>query len=202
VQRRTRRLVLGSASPRRRDMFASLGVPFVVRAPQVDESRAPGEEAAVYIERIVDAKLANVRATAMRDADAILVADTVVVAPGGEVLGKPRDEDEARSMLSRLAGAAHHVSTRFVLAPAQAGTPPLHAETVTTRVVFRPLGADEIEAYVATGEGRDKAGAYAIQGAAAGFVARIEGSYTAVVGLPLAEVVGALRAAGWLGPAA
>jgi septum formation protein len=199
VQRRTRRVVLGSASPRRREMFASLGVPFIVRAPDVDETPAPGEPADRYIERVVDAKLANVRAGDLGDAEGVLVADTVVVAPGGAILGKPRNDADARSMLERLSGVAHHVSTRFILAPAARGQPPWNVQTVTTQVVFRALDAGEIDAYVATGEGRDKAGAYAVQGAASAFVTRIEGSYTGVVGLPLAEVVAALRARGWLG---
>jgi septum formation protein len=182
-------------------MFASLGVPFVVHAPEVDETPAPGEAADAYLVRIVEAKLANVRPSAgPLDAEAILVADTVVVAPGGGILGKPRDDDDARAMLARLSGATHLVSTRFGLATPAAGEPPWHAETVSTRVCFRALGSDEIEAYVAGGEGRDKAGSYAIQGAAGAFVMRIEGSYTGVVGLPLAEVVAALRARGWLGP--
>jgi septum formation protein len=185
-------------------MFASLGVPFVVRAPEVDETPGRGETAERYIERVVDAKLASVRAAAadLADFEGILVADTVVVAPGGGILGKPQGDDDARSMLGQLAGAAHHVSTRFVLAPPAPHVAPWHAETVTTRVVFRSLDAFEIDAYVATGEGGDKAGAYAVQGAAGAFVTRIEGSYTGVVGLPLAEVVVALRELGWLGRSA
>jgi septum formation protein len=202
VQRRARRLVLGSASPRRREMVAALGVPFVVRVPHVDETPEEGEDAGRYVERVVDAKLAYVRAGDVGDAEGVLVADTVVIAPGGGILGKPRDDGDARAMLSRLSGAAHRVSTRFVLAPAARDAAPWDARTVTTDVVFRALGLDEIDAYVATGEGRDKAGAYAVQGAAAGFVVRIEGSYTAIVGLPLAEVFLALRSLGWLGPQA
>jgi septum formation protein len=183
-------------------MFASLGVPFVVRAPDVDEAPLEGEAADRYVERIVAAKLESVRSGDVGDAEGILVADTVVIAPGGAILGKPQGDVDARSMLGRLSGATHHVSTRFVLAPVARAAAPWQAQTVTTAVAFRALGPDEMDAYVATGEGRDKAGGYAVQGAAAGFVTRIEGSYTGVVGLPLAEVVAALRALGWLGPGA
>ncbi len=200
MQRRARRLVLGSASPRRREMFASLGVPFEVRSPGVDETPEPGEPAERYVERVVDAKLAAVRAGRLGDAEAVLVADTVVVAPGGAVLGKPESDDDARAMLTRLSAATHRVITRFVLAPVARRAPVWHAESVATAVAFRALDASEIDAYVATGEGRDKAGAYAVQGAAAAFVTRIDGSYTSIVGLPLAEVVKALRGRGWLGP--
>jgi septum formation protein len=99
-------------------------------------------------------------------------------------------------MIERLAGATHLVSTRFALA-APSG-PALHAQTVTTRVAFRALAPGEAAAYAATGEGRDKAGAYAVQGRASAFIASLEGSYTNVVGLPLSEVVVAMRALGWL----
>jgi septum formation protein len=198
VDKGPRPLVLGSASPRRREMLATLGLPLLVRPAEVDETPLPGEAAARYIERIVRAKLDAVRASDLGAVRGVLVADTVVVAPGGGILGKPRDDDDGRSMLARLAGAAHDVSTRFALAPGAAAAPLLRAQTVTTRVVFRALGRAEIDAYVATGEGRDKAGGYAVQGAAAAFVERIEGSYTNVVGLPLSEVVVALRELGWL----
>jgi septum formation protein len=182
-------------------MVAGLKIPFVVLPAEVDEAPREGEPPGPYLLRVVDAKLAAVRAAAPADSAAVLVADTVVVGSGDAILGKPRDDAEALSMLTRLSGVVHEVSTRYCLAPASASEPPWRAETVTTRVTFRALGRDEIEAYVATGEGKDKAGAYAIQGAAAGFVRRIEGSYTNVVGLPLCEVVEALRAACLLGPA-
>jgi septum formation protein len=183
-------------------MIAMLGVPFEVLTADIDESMRVGEAAVAYLERIAGAKLEAVRtriATARAGAIAgILVADTIVIAPGGHILGKPRDEDEARHMVERLAGATHEVSTRFLLGAPAASTPPVHAETVTTRVTFRAVGVEEAAAYAATGEGRDKAGAYAVQGRASAFVERIDGSYSGVVGLPLCEVVVAMRAAGWL----
>jgi septum formation protein len=125
----------------------------------------------------------------------LLVADTVVIASGDVVLGKPEGEEAAREALLRLSGGTHQVLTRFVLAEADGGV--AHVESVITRVTFRALSADEANDYAARGEGRDKAGGYAIQGRAAIFVERIDGSYTNVVGLPLCEVVVALRRLGW-----
>jgi septum formation protein len=195
----TRPLVLGSASPRRREMISLLGVPFVVRPAEVDESMRAGESPAEYLARVTRAKLDAVRAAvAGAAAGGVLVADTIVVGPGGAILGKPRDDDEARAMIEQLAGAMHEVSTRFALAGPLASDPIHHGETVTTRVAFRALDAEEVRQYVVSGEGRDKAGAYAVQGRAGAFVQRIEGSYGAVVGLPLCELVVAMRAIGWL----
>jgi septum formation protein len=190
-------LVLGSASPRRRDFIASLRLSFVVRTAPVDEAVLPGERPHVYVDRVTRAKLEAVQALTLGVAAGILVADTVVVAPDGALLGKPRDDDHARSMLERLSGVTHDVTTQFVLAPCPAGAAAAHVQAVTTRVTFRNLTEEEVRAYVAAGEGRDKAGSYAIQGDAASFVERIEGSFTNVVGLPLCEVVLALRALGW-----
>jgi septum formation protein len=192
-----RPLVLGSASPRRRDLLASLGVAFVVRAADADESPRDHELPSAYLERVVLAKLDAVRALDLGHVAGVLVADTVVVSPDGAMLGKPTDEWEAASMIERLGGATHEVATRFALAHASRAVPPVHAQTVTTRVTFRALAPGEANAYAATGEGRDKAGAYAAQGRAAAFVERIDGSYTNVVGLPLSEVLVALRALGW-----
>jgi septum formation protein len=197
-------IVLGSASPRRRELLGLAQIPFVVRAANADESTRPGEGPSDYIERIACAKLEAVRAAlatvAVAHADAILVADTVVVGPDGSVLGKPRDADDGRAMLERLSGRSHTVRTRFLLAEADAETQrePLHGETVVTEVTFRELSPGEIARYVASGEGRDKAGGYAVQGGAAAFTARIDGSYTNVVGLPLCEVQAALRRLGWI----
>jgi septum formation protein len=194
VHVRPRPLVLGSASPRRRELLSLAGVAVVVRSAEVDEAVHPGEKAEPYLERVTLAKLAAVRATLADAGDVawVLVADTIVLAPEGSILGKPRDDAEARAMLARLAGATHEVRTRFLIAAARSDAPPRHAQTVATRVTMRALSEPEIAGYVESGEGRDKAGAYAAQGRAAAFVSRIDGSYTNVVGLPLCEVVVAL----------
>jgi septum formation protein len=174
------------------------GVPVVVRAAEVDETVLSHEEPAAYLERITEAKLEGVRGLVATGPPArILVADTIVVSPSGSILGKPSDDDQARAAIEALSGATHEVRTRFLLAPSSAGGAVSHGETVTTRVTFRRLADDEATAYAATREGRDKAGGYAAQGRAAAFITRIDGSYTSVVGLPVCEVVVALRALGW-----
>jgi septum formation protein len=198
-------LVLGSASPRRRELIATLGIPFVVVAADIDESMEAGETPDRYLTRIVAAKLDAVRSVCEKDrsltraAAGILVADTVVVAPDGSTLGKPGDDALARVMLARTAGATHEVCTRFALGHFGHALGPSFAQTVITRVTFRSLTRVEVDDYVACGEGRDKAGGYAVQGRAAAFVESIDGSYTNVVGLPLCQVVVAMRDRGWLG---
>lgn len=175
-----------------------IGVPFVVRAAGADEATQAGETPHEYLERVTRAKLDAVRASDRREAGwGVLVADTIVVLPEGDVLGKPADDGAARTMIERLSGVTHEVSTRFALSYLGPGASIAHAETVTTRVTFRVVGDDEARAYAATGEGKDKAGGYAVQGRAAAFIERIEGSYTGVVGLPLCEVVVAMRGLGW-----
>jgi septum formation protein len=189
-------LLLGSASPRRRELLALAGVPFVVRSADADEAQRPGEPPDEYARRVTRAKLQAVRARwAGEPASAILVADTIVVAPGGVVLGKPAGGAAARDALVRLSDTTHEVVTRFVLAETEGDA--AHEESVVTQVTFRALTEDELTAYVALGEGRDKAGGYAVQGRAAVFVSRIDGSYTNVMGLPLCEVAVALRRLGW-----
>jgi septum formation protein len=192
-------LILGSASPRRREILAGVGVPCVVCAAAIDESTLPGETHDAYLARVVAAKLAAVRAAcagaaAEAEAEAILVADTSVI-DRGAILGKPASVDEAEAMIARLAGRTHEVHTRFAIGAVDARTTDraLHEETVVTRVTFRPLAPARIRAYAESGEGADKAGAYAVQGRGAAIVSRIEGSYTNVVGLPACEVVVALE---------
>lgn len=189
-----RPLILGSASPRRRELLAQVEPSFTVLTADADEGQFPDEPSSLYHARIVMAKLHAVcgkaRAAGLGDG-LVLVADTIVVL-GDRVLGKPLDDEDARRTLAGLAGQEHEVRTRFVVANVQ-GDSVLHAQTVTTTVWFRDLDAEEIDAYVRTGEPMDKAGAYGIQGGAASFVRAIEGSYTSVVGLPLAEVAIALR---------
>jgi septum formation protein len=192
-------LGLASASPRRRALLESVGIPLAVFAVDVDERCRGGETPEAYLARVVEDKLAAAVTDARAQrASVVLVADTVVLL-GERILGKPADSVEARATLTELSGRTHEVRTRFALGvPGSRGV--LHAETVATAVEFRALEAGEIERYVATGEGVDKAGAYAIQGVGSFAVRRIDGSYANVVGLPVCEVIVALRAAGQLGP--
>ena len=193
-------LGLGSASPRRKALLDTLGIPLVVIAVEVDEQRRTGEYPDLYLERVTRDKLERVATEEQaRGTSVILVADTIVLL-GDQILGKPADAEDAAAMLTRLSGGAHEVRTRVLLAEAteRDRVVPVHAETVSTAVYFRPLESAEIRRYVATGEGRDKAGGYAVQGIGSFAVRRIEGSYANVVGLPVCEVVLALRRLGFL----
>lgn len=175
------------------------GIPFVVQGAEVDERAVTGESPPAYLTRIARAKLDAVRSRELDASRVVLVADTTVIAPNGALMGKPADHAEAASMIERLSGVTHWVSTAFMLADADPRFEPAHFEIVTTAVKFRALHRGEGPAYAATGEGRDKAGGYGIQGRAATFVERIEGSYTNVVGLPMCELFTALWGLGWLG---
>jgi septum formation protein len=207
-------LLLASGSPRRREILHQLRVPHLVAAPSgVDESVAPGEHAGAYLERVVQAKLVAAcavfgpSAAAMGDtlrgvniaaaASAVLVADTSVILDGA-ILGKPASLADAEAMIGRLAGRTHEVWTRFAIGAPTNEARVLHAETVITRVTFRALTPERIRRYAESGEGDDKAGSYAVQGLGAALVARIEGSYSNVVGLPATEVVVALENLGFL----
>jgi len=198
-------MVLGSQSPRRSEILASLRVPHVVFAAPIDEAALLGETPASYLVRIVEAKLAAVRATLPAElrgrARAVLVADTSVIlhdpAMGELVLGKPESTVDAALMMMRLAGDTHEVHTRFAVALIGTGaTATIHDETVKTRVTFRPVSRARALAYAESGEGMDKAGGYAVQGMAAAFVSRIDGSYSNVVGLPACELSLALEKLG------
>ena len=190
-------LLLGSASPRRRALLLGIGLPLRVAAPEVDESFAAGEGDDAYLVRIAAAKLhAAMLLPEAHGAAAVLVADTAVVVDG-RLLGKPLDQAEAAEMIRALSGRVHEVKTRFAIGVAD-GARQVHAETVITRGEFRELDPEEVADYAATGEGLDKAGAYAVQGIGGFAVRRIEGSYSNVVGLPVCEVVLALRRAGLL----
>lgn len=186
-------LVLASRSPRRVELLRAAGVRVEVRPVDCDETPYSGEPAVAYARRIAAAKLSAALAGATWPFPT-LAADTVVwSATTAEPLGKPRDREHARQGLRQLVGADHFVTTAWALArPGHA--PDLHHET--TRVWMRPLPDDELERYLDTDEWRDKAGGYGIQGHAAGLVTRVEGSYTNVVGLPLAQVLAALAGAG------
>lgn len=180
-----RALVLASASPRRREILATLGIACEVRPSGADEIRDADEPPLAYARRVATAKALEV-ATGCEAGVWVLGADTIVVIDG-EVLGKPEHDAASRGMLRMLAGRWHEVTTAVALC--RAGEGAIETIAVTTRVRFRPLDAGAVERYVASGEGRDKAGGYAVQGMAAGFVAAIDGSYANVVGLPAAETV-------------
>ena len=171
--------VLASASPRRAELLLAAGFTFTVDAVDIDESITPGETPEDHVRRLARGKA---EAGARRHAGKVVLgADTVVVVEG-RILGKPADDEDARAMLAALSGRVHHVYTG--VAVARDGQ--IRDAVDVSAVTFSPLSSAEISAYVATGEPRDKAGAYAIQGWASRFVERLEGSYSGVVGLPVA----------------
>lgn len=171
-------LVLASGSPRRRDLLAALGLDFVVRPADLDETPRPLEAPADYVARLAREKA---RADA-RAHELVLAADTTVVLDG-EVLGKPGDDAEARGMLSRLAGRAHTVLSGVALYDSAADREAVFVDE--TEVEIAPLSPAEIAWYVATGEPMDKAGSYAAQGLGSLFVTRVAGNFYNVVGLPV-----------------
>ncbi len=176
-------MILASASPRRAELLAAAGFRFDVAPADVDETPQPGESPTTYALRVAHDKAAAATAALAGGARIILAADTVV-AIDGQILGKPVDGDDAARMLRLLSGRLHEVHTAVVV---RDGEREQHA-VVTTRVRFQPLSDSEIAWYVASGEPDGKAGAYAIQGLGARFVEWIEGSWSNVVGLPIATV--------------
>jgi septum formation protein len=187
-------IVLASASPRRQELLRQAGIGFEVLAANIEETRQPGEAPADYVRRMAAGKahhvagLATERGLPMRP---VLGADTEVVVED-EVLGKPRDRAHAARMLRRLSGRTHTVLSALCLVLPTGE----HRALSESRVSFAVLRDAEIARYVASGEADDKAGAYAIQGRAAGFIARLEGSYSGVMGLPLYELREILQQAG------
>ncbi len=195
-------LYLASQSPRRRQLLEQLGVTYVLLLPDPGEDAEaleavrPGEAPARYVQRVtalkLDAALARLERRGLPHAP-VLCSDTTV-ALGRQILGKPADDRDAARMLAQLAGATHRVLTAVAV-----GTPRRRLQALSTsRVTFEPLTRAQIQAYVATGEPQVKAGAYAIQGRAAMHVTRIAGSYSGIMGLPMHETAGLLRAFGVL----
>ncbi len=174
------RLILASRSPRRGELLRAAGYAFETVVTEVDETVRVGESPAQYVRRLAAAKSA---AACARPGAVILGADTAVVVDG-DILGKPQDDADSAAMLRRLSGRRHDVLTGVSM---RQGAYEL-GRVETTAVWFAPLTKEDIVWYVASGEGRDKAGAYAIQGLASRFIPRIEGSYGNVVGLPVACV--------------
>jgi septum formation protein len=181
-------LVLASQSPRRHALLRSIGLAFTVEVADVDEAWRDGERPIAYVERVAGDKALAVADRLGRPADTVVLAADTTVDVDGEILAKPIDDDDARRMLRRLSRRTHQVHTA-VFGWTLAG---VHATTVTTDVRFVRLSDELVDWYLATGEHRDKAGAYGLQGAAGALVRRIDGSPSNVIGLPLAETVGVL----------
>jgi septum formation protein len=183
------RVILASASPRRRQLLLLVGIDHEVRPADVDESLLPGETPVAHAERLARAKA---HAVAEREPGAVVIAADTIVVVDGEVLGKPLDARGARTMLRRLSGRTHTVLTAIAVARAARTESAVESVDVT----FRPLSDDEIDAYIATGEPMDKAGAYGIQGYGATIVERVDGDYFSVMGLGLRRLVDLLERVG------
>jgi septum formation protein len=182
------KLILASASPRRHQLLAQIGiVPDLVRDPAVDETPLPGEMARALALRLA-------RAKAVHEPGAFVLAADTVVAAGRRILGKPADAAEARLFLTLLSGRRHRVHTAVVVMAPDGRRGERQSESIVT---FARLGASDLDAYLASGEWQGRAGGYAIQGRAAAFVRHLQGSYSGVVGLPLWETASLLRGLGF-----
>jgi septum formation protein len=186
---RTPDLILASASPRRRELLMSMGLALAIEPVDLDETVRDGEPVRAYAARVAGEKCDAAIARLGTPKLAVLAADTIV-SLANQILGKPADEAEATRMLNQLAGHRHEVLTAYRIRFDEKTV----ERVVSTQVNFRSLDAKEIAPYLASNEWRGKAGAYAIQGIAGGFVTDVRGSFTNVVGLPLAEVLADLRA--------
>jgi septum formation protein len=191
----TKPVVLASSSPRRKELLEKTGLKFIVDAAEINEDHGRAVKPA-ELAKTISLEKANVVA-ARHPRSIIIAADTFGVLDG-RLLGKPRDEDEARRMLGRMGGRRHRVITGFTILDTETGK--AVSKAVETMVYFRKLDGEEIEAYVRTGEPLDKAGAYAIQGLGALLVDRIEGDYYNVIGLPLSSLARELKRFGVILP--
>lgn len=189
------RLILGSGSPRRRELLTAAGFTFDVRIPEIDETPRRQEHPKNMVKRLALEKAGWIAQTVFDEEFRIIVAaDTTVVSPKNKNLGKPESRSEAVAMLCQLQGKTHSVYTGYALFMVRKGKVIKKiSRVVQTKVTFRPLSKKEIEAYVDRGESMDKAGAYAAQGAGVSLVEKMNGSYTNVVGLPLSEVIQDLK---------
>lgn len=186
-------IYLASASPRRSALLRQIFVPHQILIPNIDEARQPAESPAEYVVRLARAKAQRIWERLPVDQRRPVLAADTTVALGDEIFGKPADRTEGVAMLQRLAGRSHQVYTAVALSHAGGAE---HALSVS-EVAFRPLSEAECQAYWNSGEPQDKAGGYAVQGLAAAFITRLSGSYSGVMGLPLAETAQLLSRVGW-----
>lgn len=180
------KLILASQSPRRKELLGLLGLPFEIQVPCADETMVPGADPAQQVAEVSQRKAL---ATAANPEDVVIAADTIVVCDG-EILGKPKNEEDACRMLQMLSGRSHQVMTGLTVRRGSR----MESCTEITQVYFRDLSSREILRYVKTGEPMDKAGAYGIQGGAAVFAQKLSGDYYNVVGLPVCRLSQMLRA--------
>ncbi len=177
-------LILASASPRRKELLEQVWIAADIMPADIDETAFPNEEPLAHVARLAKEKGNTI--AEKYPASYVLSADTVVISPCGQILGKPKDDADAARMLGLLQSSTHTVATGFAITCKEKDL--RRVEVVETKVEMVSLSTDEIESYVSTEEPKGKAGAYAIQGAATGFIKSIDGSYSNVVGLPLVEV--------------
>jgi septum formation protein len=189
------KLILASASPRRAEILSAAGIPFEVHASAIDESQLRGESPEEMVERLARAKTEAVARELLPTSPVIILSADTVVVVDDEILGKPGNAATARGMLLKLRDREHLVITGFALLRVQDNQ--IRVGHETTRVWFSQMTDAEIDAYVATDEPLDKAGAYAIQGIAGRYIPRIKGCYFNVVGLPMARVWEAMKNLGW-----
>lgn len=189
------RVILASASPRRKELLSYLSNDFDVIVPAVDESFIENETVDTYVARISATKCISVlkkikseRGGSVAQKYVVIAADTTVYIPDQEILGKPHDSEHARIMLKSLSGKMHQVKTAFSIGDTNTGEANILTNIVTTAVYFQNLNDRDIEEYLRTDEPYDKAGSYALQGIASQFISHIHGSHTNVIGLPLAEL--------------
>lgn len=185
-------LVLASASPRRHELLAQIGVRHDVQPVDLDETRRPGEAPRDYVVRLAREKARAGWERGSRAGNSVVLAADTAVVLGDDILGKPRDRADALDMLGRLSGRTHRVLTAIAVCHASG----LESDCNESVVAFRALAPGEAEQYWETGEASDKAGAYGVQGCAAAFIERVEGSYSGVMGLPLFETARLLAGAG------
>jgi septum formation protein len=180
------RVILASQSPRRRDLLALIGIPHIVRPADIDESVHPGESPLACVERLAREKAERVASDeSIRDTESVVIAADTIVVIDSRILNKPLDVTDAHRMLHALQGRTHQVHTAVCVARGSRRA----TDVASVRVRFRPLSAQEIDAYIATREPMDKAGAYGIQGFGATIVDHIDGDFFAVMGLPLVTLV-------------
>lgn len=196
----SKKILLASSSPRRKELLALAGVTFEVKIPDVDETPVAKEKPSQMVVRLALEKATEVWRNELdqKQSALILAADTTVVNSKNQILGKPRTAKEAIEMISSLQGKPHRVFTGYAILQVNHGElSQKKTRSVETKVFIRKLSSAEIKSYVSRGESLDKAGGYAAQGFGMTIIEKIEGSYTNVVGLPMAEVLEDLRALGW-----